>query len=98
MGMDPITNHPSSLRRVSFFIFLDKSQDGVFDSVGVCDIVELEAFLFASGLDMDIAEIEERLKESFRLRGHVLNGAQMQLGGDTVEQALLHDVDYSFIG
>lgn len=56
-------------------VFTDfcEAGDGDFDVVGVVDVFEFEAFVFAGGLNEDVSKGEECGKESFCFTGHVLN-------------------------
>lgn len=72
--------------------------DGVFYAVGIGNLVKLEAFLFASGLNKDIAVIEHRREKALHLARRVLNAEEVELAHGANKQSFLFDIHDAFVG
>lgn len=66
--------------------------------VGVGDLAENETLFFASGLYVNIAEVEHCGDESFDGGSDILDTSKVELAYLARKQAFLFDVDNAFIG
>lgn len=71
---------------------------GVFDAIGIGDLVKNEAFPFAGALHVDIAEIQDGWEKSLDLARRVLDTEEENFAHMADEETSLLDVDDALIG
>lgn len=70
----------------------------IFDLVRVGDLAKNEAFFFAGGLHVDVAEVENCRDNPLDSRGNILDAGKVELAYLTDEQPLLLGIDNTLIG